>query len=581
MTRARQRFAVIAALVAAVLFLYAPSRDYPFVQLDDNEYVFENPHVRTGLSAENVRWAFTAFHSGHWHPLTWLSLMADCHWSGADPGALHMGNAALHAAGVAVLFLCLELATGSVWRSALVAALFAMHPLRVESVAWISARKDVLSGLFVMVTVLAWVRYARRDTLARYAAVAFAFALALLAKPTVAILPAALLLLDFWPLRRGHLVLAVPATPPAHSIGRLVAEKIPLLLLAGLTLSLTWAAQNAAGAVAGEHLALTTRVANAAWNYALYLSRTFWPFDLAVFYPLQPVSLLTAAFAAALLAAVTAAAWRLRERAPYVLVGWLWFAGTLLPVSGVVQFGGQSMADRYSYLPHIGLLMALVWGAADLAHRRRISAAACSVAAGLTLAMLAARSSDQLRYWRDSVPLFEHAIAVTTGNYMAHNNLGVVLESRGQRDAAARHYAEAVRANPTWPEAQNNLGIAYAWRGDYAGARRHFAEALRVRPAFARAENNMATAFAREGDLDAAIAHYSRAVEIDPAYVDAHYALADALERRGRGAEAARHYARVLELAPSMQAAARRLQALRANGNAAPPGARATGIAAP
>ncbi len=541
-------------------------RDYPFVQLDDNEYVFENPRVRSGLDRANVEWAFTAFHSGHWHPLTWISLMADCGWSGADPRVLHVVNAVLHAAGAALLFLWLELATGSVWRSALVAALFALHPLRVESVAWISARKDVLSGLFAMLTALAWVRYARRETFARYLAVTLAFGLALLAKPTVAVLPAALLLLDFWPLRRGRIPFGPPEPPPVHSTARLLLEKLPLVALAALTLSRTWAAQNAAGAVVGEHLALTTRLTNAAWNYALYVGRTFWPVDLAVFYPLQPVSSLRALLGVSLVAIATAAAWRLRARAPYVLFGWLWFAGTLLPVSGLVQFGGQSMADRYSYLPHVGLLVALVWGAADVAGRLRLPRVAGTAAAAILVVALAARSADQLRYWRDSVPLFERAIAVTSGNYMAHNNLGVVLEARGQRDAAAGHYAEAVRANPTWPEAQNNLGIAFAWRGDYAQARRHFAEALRIRPGFARAENNMATAFAREGDLDAAIVHYTRAVEIDPGYVDALYALGDALERRGRPADAALHYRRVVELAPSMQPAAQRLQALRAAG---------------
>jgi tetratricopeptide (TPR) repeat protein len=569
-TPTRQRLAVVAVLVVAVLAVYAPVREYPFVQLDDNEYVFENPFVRTGLSRANVEWAVTAFHSGHWHPLTWISLMADCHWSGADPGALHAVNAALHAAGAALLFLWLHLATGSLWRSAIVAGLFALHPLRVESVAWISARKDVLSGVFVMLTALAWVRYARRETLARYLAVVVAFALGLSSKPTLAILPAGLLLLDLWPLGRGRMPLTRAAPPGARSPARLVAEKIPLLALAALTLSQTWASQQAAGAVVGESLPLAARLGNAFWNYALYLGRTFWPVELAVFYPLQAVSVLQASLGAALLAGVTVAAWRLRERAPYVLVGWLWFAGTLLPVSGVIQFGGQSMADRYSYIPHIGLLVALVWGAADLVGRLRIPQAAAAVVAALLLVVLAARSSDQRAYWRDSVALFERAIAVAPGNYMAHNNLGVVLEARGQRDEAAAHYAAAVRFNPTWPEAQNNLGITYAWRGDYAGARRHFGEALRIRPGFARAQNNMATAFAREGNLDAAIAHYTRAVELDPGYLDAHYALADALERRGRGAEAARHYRRVLELAPGMQPAAARLEALRAAGVAAP-----------
>lgn len=565
---ARAAAALAGLLAAAVLLLYAPVSTFEFTGLDDNEYVTENAHVRSGLNGPSVAWAWTAYHSGHWHPLTWLSLMLDCQLYGVEAGALHLGNAILHALGAALLFLALLRATGDLWPSLFAAALFALHPLRVESVAWVAARKDVLSGLFLMATLWAYAGYARRESVARYAAVLLAFGLGLLAKPTLAVLPCGLLLLDYWPLRRTTLPLEtdVPAgLPRARSAAWLVAEKLPLLALSLLTLTQTFAAQGAAGAVAvSENLTLPVRAGNALWNYAAYLGRSFWPFDLAVFYPLKPVPASMVVLSALGLAAVTLAAWRLRRSRPWWLVGWLWFAGTLVPVSGLVQFGGQSMADRYAYLPHIGLVLALTWELAELVRRRNLPRAAVAAVAVVLLAASAARSSSQLGYWRDSVTLFEHALSVTTGNYLIHNNLGTVLEARGDKEGASRHYLEAARINPTWPEALNNAGIAHAWRGDLVRAREHFAAALRIRPAFARAENNMGTALAMQGDHDAAIEHYQRAVQLDPGYVDAHYGLADALEKRGRHGEAVEHYAVVVAARPDWPAAVQRMERARA-----------------
>lgn len=552
------RLWICIGLATAVVLLYAPTRTFDFVNLDDNEYVTENPFVRSGLSAENIRWALTDFRAGHWHPLTWLSLSLDCQLFGLNPGAMHLVNVVLHAAATVLLFLWLSQATAHFGRSAFVAALFALHPLRVESVAWITGRKDVLSGLFLMLTLWTYVGYARHPSWRRYTLVALAFALGLLAKPTLAVLPCALLLLDFWPLRR----IAFDATAPWRSLGRLIAEKVPLFLLAAATLTQTMAAQKAAGAiVTGDNVEFSARLANALVSYARYLWLTIWPVHLAAFYPLRPVPTTLAISAAAALAALTLLGCRARHRWPYLLVGWLWFGGTLLPVSGLLQFGGQAMADRYSYIPHIGLLMAAIWGLADLLHkhpRTRIAAGA------LLLIVAAVRSADQLQYWRNSQTLFEHALEVTPDNFLAHNNLGAALQEAQQLDAAAQHFAEAVRLNPTWPEARNNLGIAYASRGEYAEARAHFAAALRVRPAAPLIENNLATAFAYEGNFDAAIEHYTRAVELSPGYVDAEYGLADALERRGRLSEAERYYARVVEARPGWQPALERLQRVRA-----------------
>ncbi len=560
-----RRFAVVAAIVFAVLALYAPVRNYPFINLDDNEYVTDNPFVRTGLSGANIEWALTAFHSGHWHPLTWLSLMADCQWSAADPGALHLVNALFGAAAAALLFLWVESATGCFWRSAFVAALFALHPLRVESIAWVAARKDVLSGLFLMLAIWAWVAYAKNPSVRRYLLAAVAFALGLLAKPTVAILPCGLLLLDFWPLRRRRLPgTSADAGRYEVSLAWLVAEKLPLLALAALTLRQTWAAQHAAGAVMQGYLPFPTRVANAFWHYALYLGRTFWPLDLAVFYPLRPVPLANAVVSALALALVTVLAWRVRAKLPYVLVGWLWFLGTLLPESGIIQFGGQAIADRYSYIPHIGLFLMLTWGAADLLERWQVPRTAIAGAALFLLGGLAARASDQLGYWSSSVTLFERAIAVTDGNYMAHNNLGVALDDLGHEEEAAKHYAEAVRINPTWPEALNNYGIALARRGEFGEARRRFEEAIRIRPLFAKAENNLGTTYGREQNFDEAIVHYTRALELDASYFDARYALGDALERRGRFRAAEVQYREALALRPGFAPVATALARVQA-----------------
>lgn len=547
-----------AALALTVLAVYSPARHFDFLQLDDNEYVTENPAVRSGLNADSVDWALTAYHSGHWHPLTWLSLMTDVQFFGLEAGAMHAVNVLLHALGVAALFLALHTATGRLGTSAFVAALFALHPLRVESVAWVATRKDMLSGLFVMLTLWAWAAYARRESLLRYLAALAAFGLALLAKPTVAVVPCGLVLLDWWPLRR------LPFSPAGEagtegldprsprSLLRVLAEKLPFFALAALTLTQTWAAQNAAGAVAREEgLTLAVRTTNALWNYALYVARTAWPFDLGVFYPLQRVPVDKAVAVAVLLALATAVAWRERSRKPWLLLGWLWFCGMIVPVSGIVQFGGQSIADRYSYLPHIGLFVALGWEAADRLRRSTLPRAFAPVSAGLLLAALAFLTSQQLWWWTDSVRLLTRTIAVTSGNYLAENNLGVTLESMGRYDEAAPHYEEAARLNPLWPEALNNSGIVLARRGRTEEAIARFETALRVRPGFARAHNNLATALSSIGRADEAFEHFRRAVELDPSYVDARVALALLMERRGDLAGARQNYQVAASQAPN------------------------------
>lgn len=541
----RSSWLIAVALGLAVAAVYGPVAEFGYVDLDDNEYVFENRLVQSGWTSESVRWAWTAYHSGHWHPLTWLSLMLDFELFGASPAAAHGVNVGLHALGVMLLFGWLQRATGRVWVSAFVAACFALHPLRVESVAWIAARKDVLSGCLLMLTLSAYVAYAQRGGLLHYVGVVLAYGLGLLAKPTLAVVPFGLLLLDVWPLRRID-----PARIVSRQGGLLAAEKLPLLVLAAATLRQTAAAQQAAGAWADATVPFGERLANALCSYVAYLGKTLWPSDLAVFYPLVPVPTSHAIASAALLGLLTLVVVGLGRRYPAAFVGWAWYVGTAVPVIGLVQFGGQAMADRYTYIPHIGLLAGGAFAVAEWLEVRRVPRWGASLVALLVLVALATVSRQQLAHWRDSRTLFERALQVTESNYMAHNNLGVFLERHGETDLAAYHYEQAVRANPTWPDALLNYGNTFAWRGQYAAAAQQYQAALTLRPNFATAENNLATALAYQGDLVGAVPHYERAVALRPDYFDARYALADAYERLGRYADAYPHYEWIVAARP-------------------------------
>lgn len=545
----RVDLAIVAALIVAVVAVFGRSIGFDFVNFDDGDYVTQNAHVLEGLTAESLWWAITAFHSGHWHPLTWMSLMLDTTLFGPGPGARHAVNVALHAANAALLYAILVVATGRRGRSAVVAALFALHPLRVESVAWISERKDVLSGFFFLLTLGAWVRYGRAPSFGRYACVLVAFAAGLLAKPMLVTVPAVLLLIDVWPLCRWQ----------HNSHGRLIAEKMPLAALAAASAFVTLASQAAAGAMeSAEIVPLTRRFVTAANGYWAYLGKTLWPVDLAVFYPSRPSPFVPGLAAGLGFLALTSLLLYAGRRRHAIAVGWLWFAGMLVPVIGIVHVGGQAYADRFTYLPHVGLFLAMVWIVADTVAERSRKIALSLVA----VAAFACLSAWQVGHWRNTITLFTRALDVTEGNYMAHNNLGVALADQGRLDEASMHYAEAVRANPTWPEALTNYGNVFAWRGDWAGARAQYERALQIRPDMVVAENNLATTYSREGNFARAAEHYRRALTIDPDYGDARFALADALERLGQFEEALAQYRRTLEQQPDRQEVRARLSAL-------------------
>jgi tetratricopeptide (TPR) repeat protein len=553
----------LAILVALVLMVYAPVRAYDFISFDDPSYVSENPHVAGGLTWAGVSWAFTTLHAGYWIPLTWFSYMADVQIAGPGAGAHHATNVLLHLASTLLLFGLLLRLTGAAGRSLLVAALFAVHPLHVESVAWVTERKDALSTVFLMLALRSYVGYVRRPSVARYALVAASFACGLMAKPVVVTLPLLLLLLDVWPL--GRVTLAreqgVPAQAAALRVTRVawtraVVEKVPLLLLAVAAGVITFIAQHGAGAVlTAEKAGPGLRVATAITACVTYIRKAIWPAGLAVFYPYEPVIRWWATGAALLvLTIVSFLVLRLR-RQPYLAVGWLWYLVALVPMAGLVQVGSQWMADRFTYVPLIGLVIIVAWGVpALLPSRQRVLAvlSACLVAG------YAAVASVQVRTWSDDQVLWRHALDVTPDNFMAHNSLGRRLFDQGRTDEAGRHFAETVRLASDFPDGHNNLGLVFLRQGRLDEAIAQFREAIGIGPT-AQALTNLSVALAQRGDLDEATARGVEAIRLEPGLAEAQFNVGQTLTRRGRLDEALGHLSEARRLRPDLAATHRAL----------------------
>ncbi len=468
-----------AGLAAVTLALFSPVRTFQFLGFDDLTYVADNPMVGAGLTGRGFQWAFVSMRASNWHPLTWLSLMADVQMFGPEPGPAHLINAAIHAANAALLCWGLGAMTGAVWPGALAAALFAVHPLHVESVAWVAERKDVLSTFFWLLAVGAYLRHVRRPGRWRYLASLLLFALGLLSKPMVVTLPLVLLILDFWPLNRWG-----RAAPAGWTAVRLTAEKIPFLVLSAASASVTWAAQSRGGSMNVMHHPVAVRLANVPVSCVTYLAKAVWPSSLAALYPYRGGDLPAwqVAGAVALLAGITVLAASVSARAPYVPAGWAFFLVTLLPVLGIVQVGIQAVADRYTYVPLTGPFLAAAWGMRDLARRWRLRPAMLAPAAGAVLCLLAFATWRQLPYWRDTVTLFERALSVTSGNWLAHLNLGAAYEKRGQLDEAVGQYHRALAIAPGVGDIHYNLGVALARQGKLTEAADRFREALRLNP---------------------------------------------------------------------------------------------------
>jgi tetratricopeptide (TPR) repeat protein len=541
-------------LLGLTLAVYLPQACRNGFVYDDGEYVTGNPHVQAGLTRDDVRWALTATTADNWHPLTWLSLQLDDNlygrgrpWTGELAAGYHLTSVLIHAATAVLLFLVLRTMTGAVWRSALVAALFAVHPLHVESVAWISERKDVLCAFFGVAALGAYAWYAARPGVLPYLAAAVLFALGLSSKPMLVTLPCVLLLLDYWPL--GRLRAAKQPSPlllgrPQVALGWLVLEKLPLLGLSAAASVLTWVAQGKSQTIQSlEQFPLAVRCGNALVSYVTYLGKTFWPVGLAAFYPHPGFGLSwgRVAVAAAVLGVVTVAVAKLGRRCPYLLVGWLWYVGMLVPVIGFTQAGPQALADRYSYLPHIGLFIMIAWGSADLAVRLRVR----PLVAGLALAAVAGCAVlawVQVRYWHDNATLWEHALQMTEGNTLAHLNFAQVLVQQGQRAEeqgqwaegqrkraeAVGHYKAILAIDPDHWRAHYSLAALLMEQGEEKEARQEYEVASRLRPdnpavqrAWVRALNTRGIRLAKEDRAAEARSHFLEALRLDANYAPA------------------------------------------------------------
>ena len=558
--RLRQTLLIGLFLVAVTLILYWPVQNFDFVNFDDGLYVTDNHQVQGGLSMEGLWWSFTTFHAGNWHPLTWISHMADFEAYRLNAGGHHWTSVLIHAANAVLLFLVLLSMTGTLWCSALAAALFAIHPLHVESVAWVAERKDVLSGFFWILTMGAYAQYVRHPTLRRYLLVLGSFVLGLLSKPMMVTLPFVLLLLDYWPLGRftgantafDHWV-RQSATKRQSAVLRLTLEKIPFLIMVAASCVITIYAQRSTHSIASlGNNPVEVRLANALVSYMVYLQKMLWPVDLSVFYPHagMPPSWMIAT-ALLFLVSISFIAFRKAREMPFLLVGWLWYLGTLVPVIGLVQVGSQSMADRYTYLPLVGIFIFVAWGAQVLVESRPMLKHPVLVFSLVVLAGFQILAKPQVETWKNSVTLFEHALAVTELNPLAHNNVGAAYDaSEGSCERALPHFMRAIELKNDYADAYNNLGTCAFREGNHEGAIRYFQRAAEVDPQYTRARVNLGLMMMKHGKLDAAEEQFRQVLKIDRAVEAAHVNLGALFINQGKLDDATMHLREALRINP-------------------------------
>lgn len=544
---------MMAALAVATLAVYGQVISHQFINLDDDLYVRDNPMVIGGLTLKGMTWAFTTFHSANWHPLTWLSHMVDSQLFGRNAGGHLVVNALVHLSNTLLLFVFLKRVTGVSWRSAIVAALFALHPLHVESVAWAAERKDLLSTFFGLLCLLAYVRYVEKPSRKKYALVAVWLTLGLIAKPMLVSWPLVLLLLDYWPLRRLEWRAADGIKRFAKDWLPLVREKLPLFCLIVPSMVVTYIAQAHSSAVSSLiAVPLSWRLANSLVSYAKYLFLSFWPKDLAIYYPFSHHAAPPWQWVGALilLGAITAVAFRNARERSYLIVGWLWFVGTLVPVIGLVKVGDQAMADRYTYIPSIGLFIALVFGLADLANTWRMGRVSIATATGVTILLLASLTTLQVRRWRDSETLFAYVLSVTSDNVFIQNHLGSVLNRQGKHAEAILHFAEALRIKPDFFDALANMGLALRQQGKAAEATNFYQRALKVKPDSVKVHMQLALALVEQEKGDDALQQFYEAMELAPNDPDIRTNLGLMLMRQGKLSEATSQLNEALRLEP-------------------------------
>jgi tetratricopeptide (TPR) repeat protein len=525
-------------LIGTVLSVYSGVINFDFIIYDDPQYVTGNGQVKSGLTRQGITWSLVSTHSANWHPLTWLSHMADVEFYGLNAGGHHLTNVFLHIANTLLLFILLRRMSDRLWCSAIVAVLFALHPLHVESVAWVAERKDVLSTFLGLLALISYGRYTERSGRVWYFSALVFFILGLMAKPMLVTLPFLMLLLDYWPLGRvkfnsGFRLQPSGQTSPGFS---LLFEKIPFFILSAAACVVTYYVQQSGGAVTTfDMFPLGNRIANAAVSYMGYMGKMFWPVQLTIFYP-YPDSFAVwkvAAAAAVLIAIFVWVTVQIKKR-PYLAVGWLWYFGTLVPVIGLVQVGSQAMADRYTYVPLIGLFVMIAWGGAELVGRWRLKPKLVVIATGVVLVALTMAARKQIRYWTNSITVFEHAIEVTGNNWVAHHNLGKALNDIGRNTEAFQHYSEALRIKPNSAHIHVNFGSALLARGKINEAANHFKYALKLDPDFAEAYNNLGLVHVRSGQIENAVYFFRIALQKNPAYANAQQNLGLAISIQER-----------------------------------------------
>jgi protein O-mannosyl-transferase len=546
-------------LVLVTAAVYFPVATHGFINFDDPDYVTGNPYVSAGLRPESIRWALTGVHSSNWHPLTWMSHMLDCQIYGQKPGGHHLTNVVFHLANTVLVFLLLKLMTGAFWRSAFVAGLFALHPLHVESVAWVAERKDVLSGFFGLLTLLAYTKYARsvsdveraksetRKRIALYMLALFFFALGLMSKPMLVTWPFVMLLLDFWPLKRS--------TTALRSWVPLILEKIPFFGLSAASCVITFLVQRASGAVVALNDApIALRIANAVVSYGQYLAKTFWPSKLAIFYPYERLSWESGdvLLACAVMVLATGAAFWAWNRKPYWPVGWFWFVGVLVPVIGIVQVGKQAFADRYMYLPHIGLFIALTWGVAEMIARLHLPRWSGPAVGGAILAIATIITSRQLTHWRNTRSLFEHALAVTSRNHVAYTALATELVASNKLAEATENCRLALEYSPRYSEAYNTLAGIYAKQEKFDEAIASYKKALECDATYGDPFCGLADVYLKQKNYGEAELQAREALRRAPLNLPSMYCLAKALHHEGKLDEAAEYYRRLIRMNPNL-----------------------------
>jgi protein O-mannosyl-transferase len=548
------RILICLFLVAVTSLAYYQVLDHEFLNFDDNRYVTENTNITQGLTREAVAWAFTKSYISNWHPMTWLSHMLDFEIYGGDPSGHHLTNLLLHIANTLLLLGVLSKMTGALWRSGLVATLFALHPLNVESVAWVAERKNVLSTFFWLLTMWAYVDYSQKKTVGAYLLVIFFLMLGLMAKPMLVTLPFVLILLDFWPLKRWGW--QNTGSEKSSGIKTVLLEKIPLFLLVVGASITTYIAQKNWDAMRSTELrSLYSALTNAVVSYIQYLEKFFFPVKLSVFYP-HPGDSLPAWKAIVYLGAlvvITTSVLRTVRQAPYLAVGWFWYLGTLVPVIGIVQVGEQAMADRYMYIPLIGVFMAIAWGLPELM-KRKVQQNRMLLMVGTLIILLITLTWVQVSYWKNSRALFEHAISINNSKapsfVIAHNNLGHAMALKGQYEDAVIQYRQAIKINPHFAPVHNNLGVTLNELHRYDEAIKSFQQAINIKSDYAEAHNNLANGLRKKGKVKQAIFYYDKAIRLKSDYAEAHFNLGILLSQQDRDEEAVTQYRRALQIKP-------------------------------